>query len=257
MTDTSERETDYSPQDLFVPEESTTASDILDADECRSMSDYGDDSADINSIDSSSELLEGRGERESSIEDNENLGSTPRFSTYPSANISSDERSTDIEDFELDVPPAQAHSNQDDNIIVIPTQDPSTLNTKKDNSPNTKHNIPTIDLVDEEQQVVEILDDEEDDLELKKSKKPPESYKPVKDYKCPICFEPPEMAMMTQCGHVFCCDCLFQMVNNSNPNRNLHNVNMGLCALCRSKVDLRSVVLIRMKKGKIKTKIKK
>lgn len=107
---------------------------------------------------------------------------------------------------------------------------------------------PVIDLDAEEQHVVEILDDEEDDKELRKSKKPPESYKPIKEYKCPICFESPDMAMITECGHVFCLDCLFQMVNNSNPNRHTQNSNIGLCALCRSKVDLKKITLLRLRK---------
>lgn len=139
-------------------------------------------------------------------------------------------------------------NGHDDNLIIIPTQEPSFIN-KNDNTilNNNNNAATTIDLDAEEQQVIEILDDEEDDLELKKSKKPPESYKPIREYKCPICFESPENALMTQCGHVFCCDCLFQMVNNSNPSRNLQNSYLGLCALCRSKVDLRTVVLLRMK----------
>lgn len=147
---------------------------------------------------------------------------------------SSNEIETDINDF---------NPLQESDMIIIPTQDPSTLNTAP-----SPQDIPTIDLDAEEQQVVEILDDEEDDFELKKSKKSPESYKPVREYKCPICFESPDMAMITGCGHVFCLDCLFQMVNNSNPNRNSENSNIGLCALCRSKVDLKKITLLRMKK---------
>ncbi|CAL9735700.1 E3 ubiquitin-protein ligase complex SLX5-Slx8p subunit Slx8p [Monosporozyma servazzii] len=147
---------------------------------------------------------------------------------------SGNEIETDVNDF---------NASQENDMIIIPTQDPSSLNTI------TQHqDIPTIDLDAEEQQVVEILDDEEDDFELKKSKKSPESYKPVREYKCPICFESPDMAMITECGHVFCLDCLFQMVNNSNPNRNSDNSNIGLCALCRSKVDLKKITLLKMKK---------
>lgn len=51
---------------------------------------------------------------------------------------------------------------------------------------------------------------------------------------------------MTPCGHVFCCNFFFQIVNNSNPSRNLQNSYLGLCALCRSKVDLRTIGLLRM-----------
>lgn len=157
-------------------------------------------------------------------------------------------------DIDFHDPNTHIHSNNNSNsndpneIVIIPTQDPSIMSYR-----STSYSTPTIDLDKEEQlqQVVEILDDEDDERELTKSQKPPETYKPIKEYLCPICFEPPDIAMVTTCGHVFCCDCLFQMVNNSNPSRNPNNTSnamSGLCALCRSKVDLRHVVMMKLRK---------
>lgn len=68
--------------------------------------------------------------------------------------------------------------NDNDNIIIIATQEPSSIN-KNDNVIVNNNSVITIDLDAEEQQVVEILDDEEGNLEQKRSKKPPEPCKPV------------------------------------------------------------------------------
>ncbi|KAL3235017.1 E3 ubiquitin-protein ligase complex SLX5-SLX8 subunit SLX8 [Nakaseomyces bracarensis] len=102
---------------------------------------------------------------------------------------------------------------------------------------NTDLTPETINLEAEEQQVVEIPDEDEE------SKR--REYKRVRDYKCPICFEPPEVSMMTPCGHVYCCECLFQMVNNSRTPR-----KAGVCALCRKSVNLKNIKMMILRKKK-------
>ncbi|CAI4060532.1 SUMO-targeted ubiquitin ligase complex subunit SLX8 SKDI_05G2100 [Saccharomyces kudriavzevii IFO 1802] len=104
-----------------------------------------------------------------------------------------------------------------------------------------------IDLDAEEQQVLEISDEDfqEDTKETTRE------YGAAKDYRCPICFDPPETALMTLCGHVFCCSCLFQMVNSSRTCR-----QFGHCALCRSKVYLKDVRLMILRKKQTKKKTK-
>ncbi|CAI4061377.1 hypothetical protein SUVZ_05G1970 [Saccharomyces uvarum] len=104
-----------------------------------------------------------------------------------------------------------------------------------------------IDLDAEEQQVLEISDEDFQD----ENKTPPKEYGAAKDYRCPICFDPPETAIMTLCGHVFCCSCLFQMVNSSRTCR-----QFGHCALCRSKVYLKDVRMIILRKKQVKKKEK-
>ncbi|KAG0669121.1 hypothetical protein C6P45_004062 [Maudiozyma exigua] len=101
-----------------------------------------------------------------------------------------------------------------------------------------------IDLEASQQQVVDISDEE---LEKEIEKRPPSEFKAATEYKCPICFEPPETALITACGHVFCCDCLFHMVNSSRTNR-----SSGHCALCRSNVKFSEVRLVIMRKRRIK-----
>ncbi|CCC68013.1 hypothetical protein NCAS_0A14550 [Naumovozyma castellii] len=105
--------------------------------------------------------------------------------------------------------------------------------------------IEAIDLEAAEQQVIQIPDDEIED-EIQRGKKQ-ETYRPVTEYRCPICMDPPETALIAPCGHVFCCDCLFQMVNSSRTYR-----KDGHCALCRKEVRLRDVKLIILRKKRIK-----
>lgn len=103
----------------------------------------------------------------------------------------------------------------------------------------------TIDLEDEaaEQQVVDVPPDEnEEDA----SPKPP-ANKAVRNYLCPICFDPPDTAVMTPCGHIFCVACLFQMVNSSRSHR-----KSGNCALCRSEVKLRDIRLVVLRKKRVR-----
>ncbi|CAR22052.1 RING-type domain-containing protein [Lachancea thermotolerans] len=90
------------------------------------------------------------------------------------------------------------------------------------------------------QQVVEISDDEA-------PRSPRPEHKRALDYRCPICFDPPEAALVTPCGHVFCTECLFQMVNSSRGQR-----SAGHCALCRRDVRFKDVRLIIMRKKRIR-----
>lgn len=104
----------------------------------------------------------------------------------------------------------------------------------------------TIDLEAEvaEQQVVEVPESE---ILTEAPTITPTVHKSVKDYRCPICFEPPDTAVMTPCGHVFCLGCLFQMVNSSRTHR-----RSGHCALCRTEVKLRDVRMIVLRKNRVK-----
>ncbi|CDO94404.1 unnamed protein product [Kluyveromyces dobzhanskii CBS 2104] len=100
------------------------------------------------------------------------------------------------------------------------------------------------------QQVIEI--DDEDEAEGHKGGKDlsetPLETKKAADYVCPICMEPPEAALVTKCGHVFCTPCLYGMVNSSKGNGRRN----GLCALCRENVKLQDLRLIIMRKSRIR-----
>lgn len=95
-----------------------------------------------------------------------------------------------------------------------------------------------------EQQVVEIPPEEAEDPQ--ENSTTPVIHKAVRDYRCPICFEPPETAVMTPCGHIFCVACLFQMVNSSRGYR-----KNGHCALCRSDVKFRDIKMVVLRKKRV------
>ncbi|KAL6940306.1 hypothetical protein ACO0QE_004204 [Hanseniaspora vineae] len=103
------------------------------------------------------------------------------------------------------------------------------------------------------EQVSEVIDD--DDIEIiekpsvprDKSKEKGEVAKSITQYQCPICLEPPSPAMITKCGHVFCTDCLFNMLNSSRTHR-----LAGTCALCRTKIPLNKTNLMVMKYNTVK-----
>ncbi|SMN18236.1 similar to Saccharomyces cerevisiae YER116C SLX8 Subunit of the Slx5-Slx8 SUMO-targeted ubiquitin ligase (STUbL) complex [Maudiozyma saulgeensis] len=129
---------------------------------------------------------------------------------------------------------------------ISDTSNNQNRNTSEDIIISSVHNV-TPTLIDDEateQQVVEISDEElEKEIESKAASK----YKAARDYQCPICFDPPDTALITRCGHVFCCDCLFHMVNSSRTNR-----SSGHCALCRSNVKFNDVKLVIMRKKRVK-----
>lgn len=146
-------------------------------------------------------------------------------------------RSLSDDEFDDDITESRDIFDDEEEIIEdvddVDQEDIDDVNKRR----NTNLTPETINLEAEEQQVVEIPDEDE---EAKKRE-----YKRARDYKCPICFEPPEVSMMTPCGHVFCCECLFQMVNNSRtPKR------AGVCALCRKSVNLRNIKMLVLRKKK-------
>ncbi|KAG0673338.1 hypothetical protein C6P43_001408 [Kluyveromyces marxianus] len=100
------------------------------------------------------------------------------------------------------------------------------------------------------QQVIEV--DDENDSEVDYSKKStsemPLETKKAADYVCPICMEPPEAALVTKCGHIFCTTCLYGMINSSKGNGRKN----GLCALCRENVRPQELRLVIMRKQRIR-----
>ncbi|GMM55467.1 SUMO-targeted ubiquitin ligase complex subunit [Maudiozyma humilis] len=148
------------------------------------------------------------------------------------------QESTSISDGDSD------HQSRDDSIIDV--ESAANSNSEVANVAPGDSSVPVmhIDLEAAEQQVVEIPDEE---LEKEVEEKSSEEFKAARDYKCPICFDPPTTALITPCGHVFCCECLFHMVNSSRASR-----GSGYCAMCRSNVTFRDVRLVILRKKRVK-----
>lgn len=144
--------------------------------------------------------------------------------------------------FNNHVPIIQHHSSEDSEFKNKPSNDTSSLVI----SPNNQ----IVDLESEAllQQVIEIQDDEdEDETNIKTTiqDNKPVKYKSAAQYICPICFDPPYAALVTLCGHVFCTECLFHMINSSRSYK-----KCGQCALCRKDIKLKDVrmVILKMKR---------
>ncbi|CEP60237.1 SUMO-targeted ubiquitin ligase complex subunit SLX8 LALA0_S01e06128g [Lachancea lanzarotensis] len=71
-------------------------------------------------------------------------------------------------------------------------------------------------------------------------------FRRARDYKCPICFDTPEVALYTPCGHIFCIECIFEMINSVKANR-----RVGQCALCRRDVSLGKIKLLKLRKKRV------
>lgn len=113
--------------------------------------------------------------------------------------------------------------------------------------------INVVETIPSDEEVIEAIDLEAEILGQKNEDSgnersvTPAPHKPVRDYQCPICFDPPENSVITPCGHTFCVSCLFQMLNSSRgPKKN------GLCALCRKSVAIRDIKMIKLKKKRVR-----
>lgn len=182
-------------------------------------------------------------------------------STTPDVTTRDDRRTADNGRSEVDGNNASTRDDEETHAVEVHSQTADPLSASLisqeippliKSAPNVKGRTvdltaEAIDLDAEEQQVLEISDEDFQD----ENKTPPKEYGAAKDYRCPICFDPPETALMTLCGHVFCCSCLFQMVNSSRTCR-----QFGHCALCRSKVYLKDVRMIILRKKQVKKKAK-
>ncbi|CAB4252153.1 similar to Saccharomyces cerevisiae YER116C SLX8 Subunit of the Slx5-Slx8 SUMO-targeted ubiquitin ligase (STUbL) complex [Maudiozyma barnettii] len=188
---------------------------------------------------------------------NEQRSSTNELVTVPDSSVdTTTENNTTISVRLSNEPINLMTQDTEPNVISEEYTNPTVNTTDASNNHNSmaseevvissvRNVTPTlIDVEAAEQRVVEISDEE---LEKEIESKTASEYKAARDYQCPICFDPPETALITRCGHVFCCECLFHMVNSSRTNR-----ASGHCALCRSNVRFNDVKLVIMRKKRVK-----
>jgi hypothetical protein len=65
---------------------------------------------------------------------------------------------------------------------------------------------------------------------------------------CPICFDDVTNATVTLCGHVFCLECILQSISSSAARGQTQGkLGVGLCPLCRKRVNFKDTTLLRMK----------
>lgn len=120
-------------------------------------------------------------------------------------------------------------------------------------------NVPLLDLSDTEvssQDEVIILGSDEEELDKSQKRKSMNdmlqesmlhnnSAGSFSNVKCPICFDQIDKAVVTPCGHLFCADCIYEAI----PNSNVKTVNRGNCPLCRKVISLKDLIHLQMRKA--------
>lgn len=83
---------------------------------------------------------------------------------------------------------------------------------------------------------------------LNQAPPPVDSSKKLNQLQCPICFDDIVKATVTLCGHVFCLECIQQSISSSTARGQTNGkLGVGLCPLCRKRVNFKETTLLRMK----------
>lgn len=79
---------------------------------------------------------------------------------------------------------------------------------------------------------------------------------PLVDFKCPICMDTPESLVVTECGHLYCENCVFHALRSSRNSTK----TSGQCSICRKTVKYSNVKYLEMRlqgEGSVKWKDKR
>ena len=113
-------------------------------------------------------------------------------------------------------------------------------------SPTPEYVI-TLDSSDEDSGDVEVVDFQRETKDLLNNPQQESKTKALHNLECPICFDTITTATATPCGHVFCLECLQQSVSSSTARGQTARHGVGLCPLCRMKVNFKDTMVLRMK----------
>lgn len=91
--------------------------------------------------------------------------------------------------------------------------------------------------------------DSNDDDGLDLTAPPPDQNSKLRDVKCPICLESPDRLCVTQCGHLYCGDCVFKALSSGVRASD----SVGECSICRKAVVYKNVVFLETRKGPLLT----
>jgi hypothetical protein len=87
--------------------------------------------------------------------------------------------------------------------------------------------------------------DSNDDDGLDLSAPPPDQHSKLREVKCPICLEPPDRLCVTECGHLYCGDCVFKALSSGVRASD----SVGECSICRKSVVYKNVVFLETRMG--------
>lgn len=101
---------------------------------------------------------------------------------------------------------------------------------------------------DDEVEILEFRQETENLLNNPTSTTNLKIVKKLNDVECPICFDEVTNATVTSCGHIFCLDCIQQSISSSSARGQTRGKRgVGLCPLCRKKVNFKDTTVLRMK----------
>lgn len=69
------------------------------------------------------------------------------------------------------------------------------------------------------------------------------SATPLSNFKCPICLDTPEVLVATECGHLYCDNCVFQALRHTRNSTK----SSGQCSICRKTVKYSNVRYLEMR----------
>ncbi|PRT56125.1 E3 ubiquitin-protein ligase complex slx8-rfp subunit slx8 [Wickerhamiella sorbophila] len=93
-------------------------------------------------------------------------------------------------------------------------------------------------------EIVDIADDEQ-----------PASA-PLVNFKCPICMDTPDVLVVTECGHLYCENCVFHALRSARNSTK----TSGQCSICRKTVKYSNVKYLEIRlagQGSVKWKDKR
>ncbi|KAG5361524.1 E3 ubiquitin-protein ligase complex SLX5-SLX8 subunit SLX8 [Yarrowia sp. C11] len=87
--------------------------------------------------------------------------------------------------------------------------------------------------------------DSNDDNGLDLSAPAADTNSKLREMKCPICLESPDQLCVTECGHLYCGDCVFQALSSGVRASEA----TGECSICRKAVAYSKVVFLETRMG--------
>lgn len=142
-------------------------------------------------------------------------------------------------------------SDEDGSIIVTGKTLHDNRNTET-NSDSQGSSVPIdIELLSDEEEESELESDEDlerEEIEILSETKLDKAElirreQQFKKLTCPVCLDAPDVIVATQCGHLFCCECIIKSLASSKTK----SIHSGVCPVCRKNVRYKDLQLLSIK----------
>lgn len=106
-----------------------------------------------------------------------------------------------------------------------------------------------IDSGDEDAEIIDLdasdASDYASDDDLCLAAPPPDQNSRLRSVTCPICLDEPDRLCVTECGHLYCGDCVFRALSSGVRA----SQRAGECSICRKAVFYKDVVFLEARMG--------